>query len=431
MHQPSLGIGWRRRLIMFSTYISRWRHALSAALLLTMVVSTGLYAVGASGVAHARTASEATVTTHTRVVQPGTFVTVTASGFLPGESVQLALSPTNAAGAALGFSTMLTPTANSSGSLRVVLAIPINTPLGPYVLRAAGLSSQRIAYQRITVIIPKPVLSVSPPDFGPYAVIRVTGRGFFPHELITLTLNNPTSAVSVPLRQATADEFGNFASTVHVPAGPAPGTQQIVAIGQTSQREGSIAVVFAIQPASVAVTPGTATPSTVVILTAAHFQPGELVVVTLATSTHTYAMRAVHADSRGGLGAYRLTIPADASGGMATIIVSGQSSHASATTQVMITAAAPPSGLSLSNTSVMPGAILTVQGSGFTPGEAVGIVLRGPVVTFALATTIASASGTISIPNVQVPTVVGAGAYWISASGQTSGRTLSAQLNVM
>jgi hypothetical protein len=283
----------------------------------------------------------------------------------------------------------------------------------------------------MTVIIPKPVLAVSPTDFGPYAVIRVTGRGFFPHEMIALTLNNPTSAASFPLRLAQADEFGNFASTVRVPSGPAPGTQQLVAIGQTSKREGSIAVLFAIQPASVVVTPTTATPGTVVVLTIAHFQPGEPVVVTLVTSSHTYTHRPVPANSKGGLTAYRLTIPSDASGGMATIIVSGQTSHASVTTQLMITAAAPPSGLSLSNTSVTPGAILTVQGSGFTPGEAVGIVLRGPVVTFALATTIASATGAISVANIQVPTVVGTGAYWITATGQTSGRAVSAQVNVM
>jgi outer membrane protein assembly factor BamB len=82
--------------------------------------------------------------------------------------------------------------------------------------------------------------------------------------------------------------------------------------------------------------------------------------------------------------------------------------------------------LKLSSPWAGPGSSLTVSGAGFQPNESVQLSLPGKV----LATTVATATGTLHNTKVGVPSNIPYGTSALDASGQASGREATAALDV-
>jgi hypothetical protein len=122
-------------------------------------------------------------------------------------------------------------------------------------------------------------------------------------------------------------------------------------------------------------------------------------------------------------GAFSLSasIPANIPQGTLNVVASGVTSHLSSSAPITI--GALPAGLTLSSWSVRAGDTVGVLGKGFIPGETVSIQLTGGSLTpLTLATVVANTQGSFSIAKLVIPTLVPAGSFTLTASGQTSGR---------
>jgi outer membrane protein assembly factor BamB len=105
----------------------------------------------------------------------------------------------------------------------------------------------------------------------------------------------------------------------------------------------------------------------------------------------------------------------------------GEVDPTGATSTVDVKPAAKGAHLALRARMVAPGLSTSVSGDGFTAGEKVQIALPGVAV---LATATATSSGSISKVKVQVPRAYPVGPSGITATGETSGRAATAELDV-
>lgn len=409
--------------------------------------------LGAAGTGHAAVAAEATGTATATVtatasatatvtgtpvtisvaVNPSTIaaggaVTVTGSGFRPGELIDIQLATGQPVS---GIRHLAYVTAGANGDFSVAnVAIPAGLAAGPYSIIAVGLASARSGQAALTVRAPAATVSVNPTTFSPTDTIAVSGTNFLPGEQVTISLATTSGSAAIPLGQVPADSSGNFGpANLRVPFGVPAGALQVVATGVTSNRQATANVTVQAPTPTVVVSPTSVNPTGTVAITGTHFQPGETVTIDLVTLAGTTRLGTATVDSTGGFTSSNLAIPQNTPEGTASVVITGVTSHLSATTQLKI--GALPASVTVTPATVSPGGTVGISASGFIPGETVGIGLRGgPIAAFTLATVVVGTGGGVSIQNVTIPGFLPAGSYTLTIAGQTSGRSATTSLTV-
>jgi hypothetical protein len=199
---------------------------------------------------------------------PGSHVTVTATGFGPGEKVDVYWGRVSGTPAA-------TVTANPAGLINPT-TIPVGVaPVGNTTLVLIGTRTHT------TATVPYLMLGLYPSSaMHPYAIraghsVAFTGNGFAPNEQILIYLNN---SGGVPAMTTTASSAGDFSVNFVVPFG-LKGRQSLTAIGNESRasaRNGFLVMPY--MPSVQASTYG-ALPGTTISFYAKGFAANEVVLV--------------------------------------------------------------------------------------------------------------------------------------------------------
>lgn len=205
--------------------------ASGAALLVAgMVAGSGAIAPGRVSAASTPTARAAATmpmltVTSGATTNRGGVVTVTGSGFMPNESVNITLS---------GMSgTAATAKADAHGMLPATgISIPYSLKTGSYTITASGANSKHSTSAMITVAKLTPSITISAPSTAPGATETVTGKGFGSKEQITLSLNGEALTTSPSVITTTN---GAFTATFSVPKSILRGANAISAIGNESR----------------------------------------------------------------------------------------------------------------------------------------------------------------------------------------------------
>jgi hypothetical protein len=200
--------------------------------------------------------------------KPGDTVTVSASGFGPGEEIKAFWGRASGTAAA-------TLTAGSSGSISHA-TVPVGVaPVGPTTLVLVGQKT------KTTATAPYQMLGLYPTTAAkPYAVlgghsIGFSGSGFAPGEEVLIYLNASTG---IPALTTTAGGSGGFSLNFVVPFG-LKGSQSLTAIGEQSRASVSSGFeVLRYSPVAQASTYG-ALPGTTLSFYAKGFAANEVVLV--------------------------------------------------------------------------------------------------------------------------------------------------------
>jgi hypothetical protein len=258
--------------------------------------------------------------------QPGAVITVNATGFGPGEPVNVYWGRTSGTPAAQ-------LTADSSGDIRAPIKVGI-APVGPTTLVLVG---QRT---KTTATAPYLMLGLYPSTVPhPYALkaghnMTFTGHGFAPNEQVLIYLN---ANRGVPALTATASGQGSFSVSFVVPFG-LKGKQQLTTTGNESRATASTGfTVEPYMPSAQASTYG-ALPGTTVSFYAKGFAANEVVLV-YANTVHgkqlVTAFRVNQQGSAAGAGSY--VIPSGT--GPLTFSLVGQKSGGTASVKFAVQSA--------------------------------------------------------------------------------------------
>jgi hypothetical protein len=219
--------------------------------------------------------------------KPGAVVTVNATGFGPGEQVNVYWGRTSGTPAA-------TLTADAAGDIRAPIKVGI-APVGPTTLVLVG---QRT---KTTATAPYLMLGLYPETVPhPYAeraghAMTFTGTGFAPNEKVLVYLN---ANRGVPALTPTASGQGSFSVSFVVPFG-LKGKQQLTAIGDESRATATTGfTVEPYMPSAQASTYG-ALPGTTVSFYGKGFAANEVVLVYANTVHGRQLVTAFRVNSQG------------------------------------------------------------------------------------------------------------------------------------
>jgi hypothetical protein len=265
--------------------------------------------------------------------QPGNTVTVSATGFGPGETVNVFWGRMNGTPAA-------TLTADGSGSIsRASVKVGV-APVGPTTLVLVGAKTDA------TATAPYQMLGLYPSTTPhPYAVLSgktmtYTGSGFAPGERVLIYFN---ASGGMPALTVQANSGGSFSTSFVVPFG-LTGRQTLTAIGEQSRA--AVTTGFTVLPYSPAVQVSTygAMPGTTVSFYASGFAPNEVVEVYLGRGQGNSGqlISAFRVDGRGNAAAAGKYVIPNATGPALYFTMVGQQSGGTATAKVSVTAPAQP-----------------------------------------------------------------------------------------
>jgi hypothetical protein len=132
----------------------------------------------------------------------------------------------------------------ADGDWSVTVAVPATTPAGTYDVDAVCdgyYDGFDYTTAKVTVTAPAPgtvAVHSSATAVEPGKPVTITADGFAPGEKVSATLHSDP----VALGTFVADSAGKVTATVTIPTGTAAGRHEIVLVGQTSGRQGSVAI---------------------------------------------------------------------------------------------------------------------------------------------------------------------------------------------
>ncbi len=262
---------------------------------------------------------------------PGDTATVSATGFGPGEKVNVYWGRVSGPPAA-------TLTADPTGSIHMA-AVPVGiAPTGPTTMVLVGQKTHT------TATAPYLMLGLYPTTTPhPYAVkaghsITYTGSGFAPNEPVVVYLN---ASHGTPALTATADATGHFAVSFVVPFG-LRGAQRLTAMGTQSRATVTSGfTVLPYMPSAQASTYG-AMPGTMLTFYANGFAANEVVLVYLGGGQGKAGqlVTAFRVDSKGSASSAGQYLVPSGVGPQLIFTMVGQESHGAARAKVSVTA--PP-----------------------------------------------------------------------------------------
>ena len=156
-----------------------------------------------------------------------TELTFTGSGFAPNETIRIWES-------GLGSSILVRGTADASGNFTATARAP-SSVYGPRLFLGKGAASYRLGAAGFNAT---PRLVISPSEGSAGSTALAAGYGFGSLEQVKIYWDNPKQYLGT----VTADLDGSFSGTkglaFTVPAGVAPGSNTVGALGQTTQAKG-------------------------------------------------------------------------------------------------------------------------------------------------------------------------------------------------
>ena len=155
---------------------------------------------------------------------PFTKLTVTGSGFVPTETVDISASHPGAP------PLLATTTADASGSFAVTPREPQH-PYGPMDVYAVGTNSRHLGAATLFVT---PALGMNPATGVPGGTTTAYGFGFGAGEVVDVYWNNPRQLLGT----ATGNGHGSSALTIAIPANASPGINGVIGIGQITKAIG-------------------------------------------------------------------------------------------------------------------------------------------------------------------------------------------------
>ncbi|MER3404300.1 MAG: hypothetical protein C4289_03285 [Chloroflexota bacterium] len=312
----------------------------------------------------------------------GETIQVQATGFGASETVEIRWDSETGP-------VLATLTTNSNGSGSGTFTIPVDSAKGSHRITGYGTTSTVRAWSAVEVLALD--VTVAPAAGSPRQGVTVSGSGFAPNETVDVFWDGSTT----PAENATADGNGNATVVSSVPLMSA-GDHPVKLKGRTSGRQGTAR--FTVVP-SISLYPTSGPGGTVVTVKGRGWDSGATVGVywNRTSSSSGVSVCSPTASSTGSF-TCQFTVPNVALARYPVVGVSG-SRTASATFRVTAAtvsgSSAPTIVMSLSPESGSPRDYVTVQGSGFAPGETVE--LRWNDSSTVSATGKANSSGAVSI----------------------------------
>jgi hypothetical protein len=265
--------------------------------------------------------------------KPGDTVTVSASGFGPGEKVDVFWGRVAGTPAA-------TLTADGSGSIGQA-SVPVGVaPTGSTTLVLVGEKTKTTATAPYQMLGLYPVLTPHPYAVQPGHSVTLSGSGFAPGEQVLLYLN---AASGTPALTATANSGGGLSLSFVVPFG-LKGNQTLIAIGQESRAAVNSGFdILPYNPSAQASTYG-ALPGTTISFYATGFAANEVVEVYLGRGQGNSGtlVSAFRVDGHGNAAAAGNYVIPNGTGPALYFTLVGQESGGSATAKVSVTAPSQP-----------------------------------------------------------------------------------------
>jgi hypothetical protein len=256
---------------------------------------------------------------------PSSHPTITASGFLAGEHLDVTIQD------AQSNPYDLAPlVAGPDGSIRnAPLALPSQLGSGAFRVVVVGSTSHRTASTTFRMAVVPPTVALDTYTSMPGQVVNFAGNGYIAGEVVKIYLGTS----NVPLASATATALGTVTGRLQVPK-LSPGTYSLKMVGESSQFPASVG--FNIQGFTPWVVLGryTLTPGEGEGFTGQGFAPGEVVFVYLNTTQGDPALH-VTADASGRVVVQDTWIPASVSGRNVLTLV-GQQSKASTSAEFTV-----------------------------------------------------------------------------------------------
>lgn len=258
------------------------------------------------------------------------------TGFRAGEQVRLTASfPLYNGNVYVVSQTARVDPSGRFGELQI--ALPRGARTGDLIMTATGLQSGRKASARLRVGY-RPSVSLASQSVRPGTSVAVNGRDFVPGSAVRVSVTIPRTGTTTETltRTVTANDSGNFATSLALPSNVRPGTYPITATDTVGGFQASARVTVSVharlivQPASVvagqaASVVGSAFPSGIGVNVGASFP--------LAQGGARAVSITVRTGAAGDFSAL-LTVPADAATSTVTIVAQGVNSRATASLHV-------------------------------------------------------------------------------------------------
>jgi hypothetical protein len=288
----------------------------------------------------------------------GTIVTVTGSGYQPGETIELRWNSSSTGAPLLG-----TAIANNAGAFTKDVTVP-NVVGGAYRIVGKGLSSNRNPTRTFTVT---PSAGSNLSAVEPGDDVRLTVRGFQAGERIEIYFDSVTGT---PLTAVTTNSIGVAAVTVTIP-NAVNGAHTLIAVGgATSAPPVAITLSNGLdEPAEASFEATSGQPGSRIVLNLEHFWSAEQVQIFWDSRTTPSSSFVI---SPSGSYSGQITIPT-LPGGAHTVTVRGVASGKSATTDITLNPVlvlTPPIGA--------VDARIVVDVKGWTPGAVASVYFNRP-----------------------------------------------------
>ncbi len=363
------------------------------------VVVTG--AVSGQRVEATFTVSEAAQLTLSPASAPaGDVVTVSGSGYTPGEQVNIYFDGDT--GQRVGYLP-----ADIHGEFVGRITVPSSATMGQHTI-VASQDNGPSATSTVTVTQRVVNVSVSSQSVTPGTVVTVSGSGFKSGEIVDIRWDSENGPL---LGYRTADSSGSFTGRVTVPTTASAGDHALFAKGRITKATAS-ATIHVTAP-QVSVFPTTQTTGKVVSVAGSGFQPNEI--VDIRWNGPSGRLLGYVTASNTGTVSGKVTVPAGTVPGDYSIVMIGRTSKATGTANLTVTGAT----VTVIPAQAAPGTVVAVNGSGFGSGERVNIRWNGPsgrLLGYRTTTSGGAMSGRVTIPADATP-----GTYTLHLQGQTSG----------
>ncbi|MDB5077110.1 MAG: hypothetical protein JWO42_3289 [Chloroflexi bacterium] len=351
---------------------------------------------------------------------PGDTATISGTGFMAGETVQINLSTSS------GTTSLVlgTATATASGAFGPkAVHIPYGVTPGKLQIVVTGLKSNRQAIQAVTVNVTPASVSVSPASAKPAEKVAISGTHFEPGEVVTVDL----VALSTSARLAVARAGANGAFTLNsviIPKNTPEGIVSVVATGLKSHLSATTQIKILAVAATLTVAPNPVTAGNTVHLQGTNFIPGETVTIQLTGGKlPAVTLGNVIANTSGSIGVAKLVIPSFLPSARYTLTAFGQTSGRSSSVALDVKAPAAGPELSIIDPGhfagtpyrLSPGGLAQIAGAHFPAGAKVTLELAGASGSITLVQVTASSAGGIGPLGVTIPANTAAGAYTLKA----------------
>lgn len=305
--------------------------------------------------------------TPNQVAQSGE-LTVSGTGFAPGETVSVTLPAKDGVGPVTVPGVLVAP----DGTFSATLIVPADYPLGPVDVSAIGPISDTAATASVEVIAAGPAaITASPVQVPQGTATTITGTGYGAGEAVVVSLPAaaPAAAVSVPV---TANSAGQFSVTLTVPMNHPVATGVVVSgNGPDHQANTPIDVTLGTWTPAITLAPTSVPQGSATTVTGAGFAAGESVTVTLPEKDGVGPISATTTvNPDGTLVPVDLTVPASYPLGAVTLSAVGTVSATPATAPATVVAAGPPA-ITPVPASVPQGGSTQIAGTNFKAGEVV------------------------------------------------------------